>query len=585
MPEEIEQIPVSLLNAYCYCPRRFYYEHVLGLWQSSEDTEEGDIKHRRIEALEGKKRKEEDLIQWRNYFLSSETLSIVGKIDILEEKDGMIYPVEYKKGKLKLDENEEIFVYDNDKIQLCAAALLLKENKISNPTQGFVYFVASKKRVPVKFDEELITKTLETIQYAKNAAKLSTIPSPLDSGDKRCEKCSLVSICIPEETLYMKNKMHEPQQLRKIIPLSSEEGVVYINSQGSYISKNGDCLKISNKTTDSDQSIPMIQVRQVVIFGNAQISSQALNHLLQNEIPVIYLSMYGKFLGYSASLPNPNAALRISQYETFSNTAKRLACAKGFIKSKIHNQRTILMRYNNSINQKEENSNSPNREITDESQESENKFCETETKFVECARQLKILRESVKSADSTQVLLGIEGAAARIYFSLFNIIIKKTECSNFNFQKRNRRPPEDPVNAMLSLSYSLLLKDCLTACMTVGLDPYIGFYHQPKHGRPALALDIMEEFRPIIADSVVFYLTNNKILKNEDFYQTPSACYLNDKGRKKFFEAYEKRINEKIQHPLFGYTISYNRIIETQARLLARFITGEIDEYAGFEVR
>jgi CRISPR-associated protein Cas1 len=150
---------------------------------------------------------------------------------------------------------------------------------------------------------------------------------------------------------------------------------------------------------------------------------------------------------------------------------------------------------------------------------------------------------------------------------------------NFNFTNRNRRPPTDPVNAMLSLAYSMLSKDCTLAALAVGFDPYIGFFHQPRFGRPALALDLMEEMRPLIAESTVLSCINNRVVTEKDFVRAGQAVNLTAPGRKRFFQMYEQRMSSLITHPLFDYKVSYRRALELQARLLAKTLTGEIAEY------
>ena len=156
---------------------------------------------------------------------------------------------------------------------------------------------------------------------------------------------------------------------------------------------------------------------------------------------------------------------------------------------------------------------------------------------------------------------------------------------NFNFTHRNRRPPTDPVNAMLSLAYSLLSKDCTLAALAVGFDPYVGFYHQPRFGRPALALDLMEEFRPLIAESTVLSCINNRVITGKDFVRAGEAVNLTPAGRKRFFQMYEQRTNSLLIHPLFDYKVSYRRALELQARILAKTLTGEISAYTPLMTR
>lgn len=203
---------------------------------------------------------------------------------------------------------------------------------------------------------------------------------------------------------------------------------------------------------------------------------------------------------------------------------------------------------------------------------------------------MKKSMESSLKADSPGSLLGLEGAAARMYFGRFGDLLKprsgeKEEDFSFQFEGRNRRPPRDPINALLSYAYALLTKDLTLACLVVGFDPYLGFYHRPRYGRPALALDLMEEFRPLVADSVVITAVNNGEIRPNDFLRRGTAVLLKSSGRKRFLKAYERRLDTLITHPVFGYRISYRRAFELQARILARVLFGELSEYPPFKTR
>jgi len=194
------------------------------------------------------------------------------------------------------------------------------------------------------------------------------------------------------------------------------------------------------------------------------------------------------------------------------------------------------------------------------------------------------LSKRARNAGSLQTLLGIEGAAASVYFANFGAMIR-SESADFDFRHRNRRPPKDPVNAVLSFLYSMLIRQAMASALTVGFDPYMGFYHQPKYGKPALALDMAEEFRPIVADSATLTLFNNAELKPSDFVRRGGAVALTDRGRKAVIKAFERMMDTLITHPLFGYSISYRRVMEVQARLLGRHLLGELKRYPAFTTR
>jgi CRISPR-associated protein Cas1 len=203
------------------------------------------------------------------------------------------------------------------------------------------------------------------------------------------------------------------------------------------------------------------------------------------------------------------------------------------------------------------------------------------------------LADRAERSRSLEELLGLEGNAARLYFGSFAGMIKveseEGDVSDggfrFDFEGRNRRPPRDPVNALLSLGYSMLAKDLMIACYTVGFDPMMGFYHQPRFGRPSLALDLMEPFRPLVVDSAVLSAINTRMVTATDFIRAGDSVGLRPEGRKAFYRAYELRMDQLVTHPLFDYRVSYRRMLEIQARLLAKVLEGEIGHYPAFVTR
>ena len=263
--------------------------------------------------------------------------------------------------------------------------------------------------------------------------------------------------------------------------------------------------------------------------------------------------------GITTGLNTKNVFLRRAQFRLAEQEWFCLRLARRLVAGKIRNQRTMLLR----------NHVEPERRVL---------------------REMKDMAARAESAVRLDELLGIEGNAARLYFGAFAGMIKVepeegASAFSFDFQTRNRRPPRDAVNALLSLGYSLLAKDFTIACYAVGFDPLMGFYHQPRHGRPALALDLMEPFRPLVADSAVVSAVNTKMVTAKDFVRAGKAVALTSDGRKAFFRAYELRMDTLVTHPLFDYRVSYRRLLEIQARLLARYIEGEVEDYPVFVTR
>jgi len=259
-------------------------------------------------------------------------------------------------------------------------------------------------------------------------------------------------------------------------------------------------------------------------------------------------------------LPSKNIELRMSQFRAASEAHHVLDLSQRFVAAKIENQRTLIRR------------NHPDRDKT------------------VLARMKSYIHKVSRAADVPSIL-GIEGSAARLYFEQFPMLLKPRETgeksldTSFDFETRNRRPPKDPVNALLSYGYSMLAKDLTVTCWSVGLDPFLGFLHRPRYGRPALALDLMEEFRPLVVDSTVLTAINTGVIRTTDFIRRGPAVSLTPGGRKKFLQAYERRMDSLVTHPIFGYSLSYRRLLEVQARLLSRYLQGEIPNYMPFTTR
>ena len=199
------------------------------------------------------------------------------------------------------------------------------------------------------------------------------------------------------------------------------------------------------------------------------------------------------------------------------------------------------------------------------------------------ARSMAELLRRLDAAEDVETVMGYEGQGAALYFGEFGRFLKAG--TGFSFGSRNRRPPKDPVNALLGFAYAMLAKDCFAAVCAVGFDPYKGFFHADRHGKPSLALDLLEEFRPVIADSVVLTLVNTEMVGEGDFVTANGACMMSEEGRRAFFRAYEQRKATVVTHPIYGYKMTYSRMLEVQARMLAAHVRGTVPTYTGFTVR
>jgi CRISPR-associated protein Cas1 len=587
--ETPDYLPARMLNEFVYCPRLFYYEWVEGVFSHNRETVEGALRHAKMDDREdglmpAEQLAPEDNLHSRSVTLSSDVHRLIAKLDLIEVSDGVVTPVDYKRGTPRKDsESGQLEAWDTDRVQLAVQALILRDNGYTC-NEGIIYYVSTKQRVRVAIDAELEAQTMQALAGARAAAASAEIPPPLVDSPK-CPRCSLVGICLPDETWSCRSAATEnahPRQRvlfdtgparihaeratsepRRLVAARDDLRPLYLSTQGLYVGKSGNVLKVKEKDKVL-QEVRIGETCQVNLFGNIQLSTQALQALCQNEVPIAYFSMGGWFYGVTHGLGVKNVYLRRDQFRLADVPSFCLRLARTLVAGKIRNQRTMLQR--NHIEP-------PAGPIA----------------------LMKCMLDQAENAESLEELLGIEGNAARIYFEQFAGMIKIDDAEDaanragsdftFDFLRRNRRPPRDPVNALLSLAYSVLAKDLTMVCHAVGFDPYLGFYHQPRFGRAALALDLMEPFRPLIADSTVLSAINTRMVTAADFVRTGEAVALRADGRKSFFRAYEQRMDTLVTHPLFGYRINYRRLLEIQTRLLARVVAGEIASYPVFVTR
>ncbi|NUM35037.1 MAG: CRISPR-associated endonuclease Cas1 [Candidatus Brocadiae bacterium] len=550
--ETKELLPISHLNTYVYCPRRFYLIHNQGMFEDNEHTLEGRQSHYIVDAREkeGKEEKKNECIHHRSVQFSSSKLGIIGKLDLVEEKENITYPVEYKKGK-KPPKGKDPWL--NDQVQLCAQALLINENGLAMPEKAYLYYIGSKARVEVPLSQELIQKTYTTISECHRISQENTLP-PLLQKRNQCYGCSLNAICLPEEEEILKgNKTNA----KNILPSSLDGDVLYVDRVGAYLSLSENTAQVyfeGEKLTE----IALEKIREIVLYGPIQMTTQLLQQCMEKSIAVHYLNTYGKYVGTALPMIHHHGILREAQWKAHFCSDTSLQLAKTTVISKIANLRTLFMRY-----------------LREERIHSD----------ILHSDQIKELQKKAEQSQDIESLRGYEGLATQIYFAEFERYIKPEQRKFFYFNNRNRRPPKDPVNALLSYGYSLLAKDCSCAATRVGFDPYCGFYHTMKYGRPSLSLDVMEYFRQPIVDSAVITAINNEVFKENDFHQYQGVCYLNEKGRKKFLIHYQMRKKDFITHPKFHYRLSYERTIELQFRIIAKFLLKEIPTCEGFYIR
>lgn len=542
-----ELFPAAMVRKYVYCPRLFHLEHVQGEWSDTEDTLEGELVHRRVDEERGavpapEEVSEGERIHARSVLVSSEALGLIARVDLLEGEAGEVRPVDYKKGS-----PGPHGPWDTERIHLCAQGLILRDNGY-RCDEGILYYAETRQRLIVPFDDHLVAQTRAAVEGLRRVARDPVPPPPLVDSPK-CPRCALVGICLPDETTLLRG---EPlPEVRRLVPARDDRAPLYILHQGASVGRSGERLVV-RRPGDDDVSVRLLDVSHVSVFGNVQVTAQAIRALAEREIMVFHHTYGGWLAAVTSGVPHKNLDLRVQQYRIADDEQRALPIARAIVAGKLRNQRTLLRRNHPGL---------------------------PPGALAELTRFMRLSRD----APSLDRLYGLEGMAAKVYFTFFPGMLR--DPMGFDRSGRERRPPPDPVNALLSFLYSLLVKDATRALMAVGLDPYRGVYHRLRYGRPSLALDLMEEFRPLVADSVVLGLINNRAISRSDFVRRGRACALNESARRTVARAYEARMDTLVRHPIFGYQVSYRRVIEIQARLLARTLVGELPSYRPFTTR
>ena len=621
--QEDRYLPARMINEVVYCPRLFYLMHVEGQFEHNAETTDGEGVHRRVDArtdalaapqrldqedagsdaaqqqllfdgvtdeveattkqassasteratagssssAEPPETEPESTIHARSVTLASDTLGVIAKLDLIEAQGDQATPVDYKRGRPRRAADGTLEAWHPERVQLCLQAMVLRENGFKCD-EGVLYFNLTRQRVTVAIDDELIERTRKAVALARKLSDAATAPAPLVNSPK-CPKCSLVAICLPDETNRCRARDGQGPEVALVrLPATPRDDLrpLYLNTQGLVVGRKSELLQVKEQGKVV-QEVRLREINQVNLFGNIQLTTQAMQALLELQIPLVLHSHHGYFYGMLQGTGLKNILLRREQFRLADDPARSLQIAKALVIGKIRNQRVLLMR----------NHISPPGEVLVE---------------------LKRLAHKAGRVERADSLLGIEGTAARIYFQHFGGMLKPGDEPldpgaamgepprfGFNFRQRNRRPPRDPVNALLSLAYALLAKDLTITAAAVGFDSYLGFYHLPRPGRPALALDLMEPFRPLLADSAVITAINNRMVYPEHFIEAGNGVALTTSGRKAFFRAYEQRMDQLVTHPLFDYRVSYRRLLEIQTRLLARVVSGELANYPAFVTR
>lgn len=530
-------IRVSALHALAYCPRLFYLEEVEELYTQDAAVFAGRRLHVEIEKQEDE--------EWEELFLESKELGLRGRVDALRTRDRQIIPYEHKRGRSCRDENNQPQAWDSDRLQLLAYACLLESATDTTVCEGRIRYHADNVLVHVPVDDTGRAAVKAAIQQAQ-LLRQSTSRPPVTDNERLCVRCSLAPVCLPEEARLAHDCSWQPVRL---FPKDDERQVIHILEPGTTVGKTLEQIKITCRGQPVE-TIPAHQIGQLVLHSFAQISTQALYFCSDKDVGVHFISGGGRYLG-SFDPKRGSIQRRIRQYAALSDSNTCLTLARKLVICRGQGQRKFLMRGQRSI-----------REVPEH--------------LRNAISQMHRLLKQIPKAQSLKSLLGLEGNLAALYFGALPCLISQKVPTQLNFAGRNRRPPRDRFNALLSFGYALLLKDVMNAILTVGLEPALGFYHQPRSQASPLALDLLEIFRvPLVDMIVVASINRGQWDVQADFHILNKQVWLSESGKRKLISLYEHRKQENWKHPATGYSLTYRRLFELEVRLLEKEWSGE----------
>ncbi|MEM9216303.1 MAG: type I-MYXAN CRISPR-associated endonuclease Cas1 [Cyanobacteria bacterium P01_F01_bin.150] len=554
--QNFDSLRVNSLHALTYCPRLFYLEEVEELYTQDAAVFAGRRLHVELETDEGD--------SWEKLVLESQRLGLRGKVDALKTRNRQTIPYEHKRGRCYRGPNNEAMAWDSDRLQILAYACLIEECLNIPITEGRIRYHADNVLVKIPVNDAGRQWVRDAVAQAR-ALRSSVERPPVATNERLCGRCSLAPVCLPEETRFVQAataiasvtdgsalaevEAGDEAPVIRLFPEDDEREIIHVMEPGTSVGKSGQQLKIKRRKADAS-FLPSHQVGQLVLHSYAQISTQALYFCTSQNIGVHFVSGGGRYIG-SFDPHGGSIQRRIRQYAALAKPEVCLQLARQLVVCRGQSQRKFLMRGYRNLDP----------------------VPETLTAAV---KQMQRVLKSVPLAESLPSLLGLEGNLAALYWGALPLLVSDNADPQLQFLGRNRRPPKDCFNALISFGYALLLKDVMSAILAVGLEPALGFYHQPRTQAPPLALDLMEIFRVPLVDLVVMGSVNrNQWVVAEDFEPKGDGIFLSAEGRRKLIGLYERRKEESWKHPVLKYSLSYRRLIELEVRLLEKEWMGE----------
>lgn len=523
-------VTISMVAHYVFCPRRAWLE-AAGERTDTEQVQIGTIDHERVD--DPASARDDEL---RAVDVYSKEWGVHGRLDAVRQTDDGLVVREFKATPVRL----KTTVTEPMRIQLALQTKCLTD--MGNDVAGAeVFFTTHHRNVPVDLGTRDFRKAKEAVDLTRGILSSDIPPAPLEDSPK-CFRCSHAGVCLPEE------RQLRPVQ-RRILVSDPDGQVIHLATPGSRAFVR-DGRMIVAKDGETVAKVPLEQMQGLQVHGNIDLSSGLIRELMWRGLVVEWCSGTGRLYGWSTSTYGPNGSTRVRQH--VASEQGRLSLAREFVASKISNQATQLRRSG------------------------------VDKTVIESLRRLQ---RRASTADVWQEILGMEGEAAALYFTHWPALLKPRVRDSWAWNGRSGRPARNPLNAMLNYTYSMLTADAIRAVISCGLDPHAGFLHSSKRNKPALALDLLEEFRAPVADSTVQLVVNNGEIKPDEFDSTLGTVRMKDHARKALIAAYERRMQTEFRHPVFDYSVTWRRALEIQARQVLGVLDGTQPRYQGIRIR
>jgi CRISPR-associated protein Cas1 len=531
--DEDAPVHVAGLHALAYCERLYYLEEVEGIRLADESVYAGRTLHEHLASIPGRARSQ------KSFTLVSKELGLTGRVDAVHHREGAWIPYEHKRGHAKRGPNGEAEAWPWDELQVLAYAMLIEEATGRRVPEGRVRYHADNVTVRVPLTDEGRRRVQESVERMKQLRRLGVRP-PVNSNENACIHCSLAPVCLPEEERLLAQPQWEPVRL---FPAVTDGEIVHLVTHSLKVARSGEALTVK-KGGETVSTYPIHSVAALVAHGNVQITTQALHLCAFNGVPVHWFTSGGRHIS-SLTVGPGSVQRRIRQYQALCDPATCLRLSRRLVVAKVENQLAFVLRTTRGGRRRS----------------------------LQLLRDVAEMRKCIKMAgraEGIDSLRGVEGTAARAYFDALSYIVRGVD-ADLEPTGRNRRPPKDRFNALLSFGYSLLYASVLQAITSVGLEPSLGFLHTPRSSGQPLVLDVMELFRvPVWDMEVVSSINRRQWNLAKKFEVARDHVWLSELGRKEAIELFERRMDSVWKHPILGYSLTWRRTIELEVKLLEK---------------